>query len=677
MDLAAAGDIVLFDGFRFDRSGSGLFRADGSPVPLGSRALAILQLLIERKGELVSKQQIMDAVWPGLAVEDGNLTVQLSALRKTLDQDRVEGSCIQTIPGRGYRFRSPVRHVVPDGWLGRAATPPRLSVVVLPFENLSGNPNESYLADAVTDDLTTDLSRIPGMFVVARQTAYIYQAKIVDVHKIGEELGVRYVIQGSARKAGDVLRVNAQLVATDSSAHLWAEHFDQPWNDLNAGQEEIAGRIAETLNVALTDIESARSKRERPTDPDAFDLIIRARSLSLHTMGPREYAERRALYEQALRLDPNSILAMTGLAEDLLRLTFFENTADEAGRAEKLIADAAALNPNHSAVLEWIAFLLYAEGHYVEAIAAYQRLLDEYPNAPGGYSQIGYCLVATGHAEEAIPLIEDAIRRDPRSPRIFYRYENLGHALLLVGRDEESIVWSKRALAANPNIYPRFRSQYNRRLAAAYALLGQLDAAHRAIGEANRIWPYGTVRGHWFGDLTNPVLASQTERIRAALRLVGLRDHAEEDADFGVAPDDRLHDVLAGLTPTTVPGAATIRTAELEGFLPARQPIVVDSLPNSWGRSIPGAVGLKRAGFSGNYADATQDRLRVKMRQLTSGDLSKPIVAVGWNSERFDGRNLALRLVALGYTNVQWYRGGREAWEVNGLPETAVDVQEW
>lgn len=447
--------------------------------------------------------------------------------------------------------------------------------------------------------------------------------------------------------------------------------------DLSAGQEEIAGRIAETLDVALTDIESTRSKRERPSNPDAFDLIIRARSLSLHTMGPREYAERRALYEQALRLDPHSILAMTGLAEDLLRLTFFENTSDEAGRAKRLVVDAAAINPNHPAVLEWIAFLLYAEDHYVEAIAAYQRLLEEYPNAPGGYSQIGYCLICTGRAEEAIPLIEDAIRRDPRSPRIFYRYENLGHALLLVGRDEESIVWSKRALAANPNIYPRFRSTYNRRLAAAYALLGQLDTAHRAIGEANRIWPYGTVRGHWFGDLTNPVLASQTERIKAALRLAGLREHAEEDAEFGVAPDDRLHDVLAGLTPTTVPGAATIHTAELEGFLAAWQPILVDPLPNPSRRSIPGAVGLKRAGFGGDYSDATQDRLRAKMRQLTSGDLSRPIVTVGWNSERFDGRNLALRLVALGYTNVHWYRGGREAWEVNGLPETALDVQEW
>jgi TolB-like protein len=196
-----------------------------------------------------------------------------------LDQGRAEGSCVLTVPGRGYRFVSPVTHVMPERWFGRPATPPRLSLVVLPFENLSGDPGESYVAEAVADDLTTDLSRIPGMFVIGSQSAHIYQGKAVDLRKIGEELGVRYVVQGSVRKVGNVLRVNAQLVATDSLAHLWAERFDQPLKDLSAGQEEIAGRIAETLNVALTDIESARSKRERPTNPDAFDLIIRARAL--------------------------------------------------------------------------------------------------------------------------------------------------------------------------------------------------------------------------------------------------------------------------------------------------------------------------------------------------------------------------------------------------------------
>jgi tetratricopeptide (TPR) repeat protein len=256
----------------------------------------------------------------------------------------------------------------------------------------------------------------------------------------------------------------------------------------------------------------------------------------------------------------------------------------------------------------------------------------------------------------------------------------MGLALLLLGRDEESIVWTQRALAANPNGDANDRAQLNIRLAAAHARLGQLDEAHRAIAEANRIWPYDTVRKHWPDDRSSRAHAEQIERYQAALRLAGERDHAEEDADFGVAPDDKLHTAdwdLAGLTPTTTPGVTTIHTAELERLLGEGEPIVIDPLLNSWGRSIPGAVGLKRVGGGGSTSDTTQDRLRRKMQALTKGDLSKPIVAVGWNSERFDGRNLALRLVALGYTHVYWYRGGREAWEVNGLRETAVDVQDW
>ena len=157
----------------------------------------------------------------------------------------------------------------PDVGLSKA---PRLSIVVLPFENLGGDPKDNYLAEGITEDVTTDLSHVPGMFVIARETAYTYQGKVIDVRKVGEQLGVRYVLEGSVRKLGDVLRVNAQLIATETGAHLWADRFDQKLNDLSAGQEEIVHHIAQTLNVALVDIESARSKRERPTNPDAFDL---------------------------------------------------------------------------------------------------------------------------------------------------------------------------------------------------------------------------------------------------------------------------------------------------------------------------------------------------------------------------------------------------------------------
>jgi adenylate cyclase len=197
------------------------------------------------------------------------------------------------------------------------------------------------------------------------------------------------------------------------------------------------------------------------------------------------------------------------------------------------------------------------------------------------------------------------------------------------------------------------------------------------LAEANRIWPYDTVRMHSPDDPSSRILVAQMESYQAALRLAGHRDHADETADFGVASDGTLHNELAGPTPITAPGAKTIYTEGLVRLLAESAPVIIDPLMYSWGRSIPGAVGLKRAGWGGSYTHGVQDRLRRKMQALTKDDLGAPLVAIGFNSERFDGRNVALRLVALGYTNVYWYRGGREAWETAGLPATQVDIQDW
>ncbi len=566
------------------------------------------------------------------------------------------------------------------GWYtSRRPTPPdrpRLSIVVLPFENLSDDHERDYLADGVTDDLTTDLSRVPNMFVIARTSAYTYKGKPEDPRKIGEELGVRYLLEGSVRRLGDTVRVNAQLVATETGAHLWADRFDKQLKGLSAGQEEIVRRIGQILNVALTDIESARSKRERPTNPDAFDLILRARSIGLHPMGPREEAEKLALFEQALRLDPTSISAMTGIAYSLIESN---RHGDDLERAAKYLADAAAINPNDERVLGTTGYLLWLQRRCTEAILAYQRVLEANPNSARAFNGIGACLSTLGRADEAIPMLEKAIRLDPLGAYDWSHYQFMGWAMLLLGKDEEAIVWTQRALAANPNNRPNWRTGFTLRLAAGYARLGHLDEAHFAVAEANRIWPYETVRGRAPELLSSRVYVAQYEHYQAALRLAGLRDHADENADFGVASDSKLHEeiALAGLTPTTVPGATTIRTAELERFLAERKPIVIDALAYFWGRSIPGAIGLKNAGWGGSLSDAMQDRFRGKMLELTSGDLNKPIVAVGWNSERFNGRNLALRLVALGYTQVYWYRGGREAWEVSGLPEAELTATDW
>jgi adenylate cyclase len=745
MALLAQATTCRFDDFLLDPQARALFRLDDggepTPVSLGSRAFGILCVLIERRGEFVSKHEIINAVWPDVAVEDSNLTVQMSSLRRVLDVGRGGESCIRTIANRGYCFlsqvdqcvaydRAPMKHdidphlsdlatapshsvaaergnadltdpiVPPRRWQRsfggavaltllvvisfaslvwyashpsiRSAERPRLSVAIMPFENLSGNPANDYLADSVTGEVTTDLSRVPNMFVIARSSAESYRGKPDDPIAIGQQLGVRYLLKGSVRKLDDTIRVNAQLIATETGQHLWAARFEQKLNELNSGQEQIVVRIGRTLNVALIDIESARSKREQSANPDAFDLILRARSIWSHPMGPQEEAAKLALFEQALQLDPTSIGAMTGIAYSLIESN---RHGDDLERAARLLADAAAVNPDDELVLGTTGSLLRQQHRCTESISVFQRVLSSNPNSYWAYNEIGACLTTLGRAKEATQMIERADRLDPRGAYAWSRYQHIGWAMLMLGKDEEAINWTQRALAANPNVRPDWRAQYVLHIAAAQARLGHLGEAHHWVTEAKQIWPYDTVRSHFPDDPSYSEYAGQIERFQTALRLAGERDHADENADFGVAPDDKLHEPLAGLTPTTAPGAATIRTDQLEGFLADRRPILIDPMTYWWGRSIPGAVALENAGSS--FAGERLDSLRQKMRELTRGDLNQPIVALGWNSERFDGRNLALRLVALGYTQVYWYRGGREAWEVNGLPEAELTATDW
>src|SRR5215469_10587180 len=218
METPVPSDVFRFEAFWFDRRAGALFRRDEGgtlvPVTIGSRALAVLDTLVTRQDDLISKAEIMHAVWPETVVEDNNLTVQISALRRVLDQGRAGGSCIQTIAGRGYRF---LGRLARDGGDPR----PRLSVVVLPFANLSSDPEQQYFADGITDDLTTDLSRIPHMFVIARQTAFTYRDKPVSAKQIGRDLNVRYVLEGSVRRLVNQVRVNAQLIDAETDAHLW------------------------------------------------------------------------------------------------------------------------------------------------------------------------------------------------------------------------------------------------------------------------------------------------------------------------------------------------------------------------------------------------------------------------------------------------------------------------
>jgi TolB-like protein/DNA-binding winged helix-turn-helix (wHTH) protein len=725
MDALSSSDNLLFGPFRFDRRDRILFRRaeDGRylPVGIGARALAVLEVLTDRPGDLVPKDEIMRVAWNGLTVEEGNLTVQISTLRRILDAGSEGESCIQTVSGRGYRFvrpvtcpgeGPPVAEPAPaderidtvtkaaagrarsrswpwlaagtvtfvalamavlwlDGRSARPMVPPRLSMVVLPFQNLSGDPKDDYLADGITDDLTTDLSHIPGALVTARESAYTFKGKAADVRRIGEALGVRYVLEGSVRRIEDTLRVNVQLTSSETGAHLWSDRFDEQIADLNRGQEQIVMRMRDELGISLVEIETARSLRERPSSPDAFDLILRARSISYLPWSPQRSKEALALYERALVLDPTSVYAMASVAYFLTDAAASHGwgSYEDMQRAGHLLSQARALAPASEVVLNTYVYWLRTVGRCPEVIELAERALQTDPNRmrvmTGIYNELATCKISTGHAEEGLALQAEADRLNPLSPYKFIRYHQMGKASLLLGKDQDAIRLLARAVAMNPNDQWAFRW-----LAAAYALSGRIEEARRCLAEADRFWPYDTVRrNRREGLLPSSVYASQLLRFQEGMRLAGLRDHADEDEDFGAPADAMLHSEVAGQTPVSAPRATTIRTVDLPRLLAETHP---RRFP-----SIPGSIGLAFAGLGGSFADAAQDRLRSKLQELTGGDLRRPIVAVGWNSESFDGRNLALRLVALGYTHVYWYRGGREAWEVAGLPMTEVDIQEW
>jgi adenylate cyclase len=592
--------------------------------------------------------------WPLVAGMAGLLLIGVAGASWWLSRDagilRTVSATTQTSDSRTGATSSTASALKPPN-VG-LSTAPRLSIVVLPFENLGGDPKDDYLVDGITDDLTTDLSNITNAVVIARNSAYTYKGKATNVKQVGDQLGVRYVLEGSVRRLGDVLRINAQLVSAESGAHLWADRFDEPVKDLAAGQEDIVTRLGNALGWELVRVEAARSQQDRSDNPDAFDLYLRARSVLNLPFSTDRLAEGQSLLERAVQLEPSFAVAKATLAAVLINAgNSTPGAIYELPRAETLLAEASAISPNSLTVLSVSVFLLRTQWHWNEALAMAQRLMELYPTNAESYNQLATMKFATGTVDEAISLQENSIRLDPRSKWLFERYQRIGYGLLVLNHEQESIPWFERALASDADLPPNISSEIYRQMAAAYALMGHPDEAKRVLSEAGRLDHFVTARSDimWFGS---EAAIRQTKRFQEGLRVAGLRDHADEDANFSVAPDSKLHHVIQGYTPTTVPGAITIRTNDLRPFLTQSKPIVIDTLWNALGRSLPGAIGLLGSGIGGTFSDAMQARLRSKFADLTKGNTSAPIVVVGWSSERFDGYNLALRLVSLGYTKV-------------------------
>lgn len=448
MQALAAADTFTFAKFRLDRRRGGLFRCgeDGAEVPvaLGSRALDILVLLLDRRGELVTKDEITAAVWHGAIVEDSNLTVHIAALRRVLDRDRPQASCIQTVVGRGYRFIAEVQRLSAERSLEAPAigdtvalgmtesrrspplaplpapaiiTPsplavsdhhplghsgaPHLSIVVLPFTDLSDRPDWRHFADRVTDDLTTGLSRFTSMVVTSRTTAATYRNRPVDAKQIGRELGVRYVLEGSVQRFPNHIRVNTRLIDARADAHLWADQFDRDPADPFAVQDEIGKRTEVKVYQELITRESSR-----PTErPAALDYILRGRAAQ-RRFNYDYYAEAISFFNQALVVDPRCAEAQGWLADALARRVIDEMAdaaAADISRAAGLAAQAVAASPSSACAQSSQGQVLCAQGRYLEAIPAFETARAINPAWPHLYGFLSDCKLWTGSVADAIP----------------------------------------------------------------------------------------------------------------------------------------------------------------------------------------------------------------------------------------------------------------------------------
>jgi adenylate cyclase len=564
---------------------------------------------------------------------------------------------------------------------------PRLSMVILPFTTLDTEPFTVSLADAITDDLTHELASIAGHIVIARTSAATYKARPIDVRRIGEELGVRYVIEGSVRKADDKLRVNVQLISASTNTRLWGDRFEEDVRDLAPGLDRIIRRLRDVLDVQVLDAEIAQGESERPGDPDAYDLVLRAWSGWSKPPSSDHLQRMTALLEWALRLDPTMVPALYSLAQWLTyRYTGLFGSADWgnedlADRAATALSTAADIEPNNEWVLPGQGFLLRAQGRWAEARLICNRLLALFPNSALGHLLLARIEAHAGQPEKAIQAAKMSIRLAPLLGTVWSAKALIGNCLLLLERDEEAIEWVQRALAETPRNEHRMRAYRHLYLASGYALTNDLPSAHREIKDASRLWPYATARSIMPGaeprGLPSPAYAAAFRRVRDGLRVAGLRDHADEHGDFDVPPNLVTCTDLEGRTPVTAPGVITVRTSELVELIAHRNPLLIDLALGSWGQSIPGAVGLQGLGSGADFSVSVQSRFISVMRDLTHGDMAIPIVAFCANCERITGYNLALRLVSLGYTQIYWYRGGFESWQIAGLPEADLELQNW
>jgi TolB-like protein len=418
--------------------------------------------------------------------------------------------------------------VIPDGpgslTTAGAATlqplsAPHLSIVVLPFVNIGGDPEQDYFVDGVTESLTTDLSRIHGSFVIARNTAFSYKGGSPDAREIGRELNVRYVLEGSVQRGGNRLRVNVQLIDAETANHLWAERFDKPAADLFDIQDEIVSRLANTLDSELIEAEAQRASRS--PHPDAMDLYFQGRACWNKGMTPEYLAQARYFFDRALALDPRNVDAMVGMGTLVATIAGSFASDDRAAQlaaAEAMLNQALSMDPQYAGAHLALGAVQMFTNRAIQGIRECEHALALDRNLADAHGCIGMAKYFVGRAEQTEGHIREALRLSPRDIFAYRWMLFVGIAKAQLGADAEAASWLRRSIEANRN-FPLAHFH----LAEALALLGQLDDARAAAQAGLALDPGFNLRRYRVNALSdNPVYLAGRERSCEGMRMAGI-----------------------------------------------------------------------------------------------------------------------------------------------------------
>ena len=498
--------IYRFGRFELNEGARQLF-SDGEPVAVGARALDVLIALVKHRDRVVTKDELLQLAWPGLVVEESNLPVQISALRKLLGS-----GAIATVAGRGYRFAAPLAAAERSASDASPAGRAPISVAVLPFRNMGGDPGQEYFADGISEDVITELSRWRTLAVASRNSTFHFKGQPTDPVAVARTLDVQYLVDGSVRRMGDRLRITAQLTDAQTGRSVWSDRFDRPLTDLFAVQDELVNTIAGTLAGRVQASSADRARRKPPASMDAYDLVLRGNALSWDD--PDSAQEAIRLFERAIAIDPAYGLAHSLLAVVLRRRWEHDLAAPIASLERPMaLAQRAVELAEEESTCHTILGQLCLDRRLWDLALHHTRHGAELNRAnQWNRADLGNVLTYLGRAEEGLALLQEARRVDPYFGPAWY-WRSVGVAEFLLGRYADALAALERGVKGNTAVGLAL-------VAACHAQLGERASARAARDRYLAQHPAASI-----GRLLERLPFKEprdAQHVREALRLAGV-----------------------------------------------------------------------------------------------------------------------------------------------------------